>query len=31
MTGRNPGLALAMALSFQIEAPRWGGVSRGGK
>src|ERR1051325_11685604 len=27
MTGRTPG-GLLMALSFQIEAPRWGGVAR---
>ena len=27
MTGRTPGVLL-MALSFQIEAPRWGGVAR---
>src|SRR5262245_27859389 len=29
MAGRTPGI-LVMALSFQIEAPRWGGVARGG-
>src|SRR5436190_7489784 len=28
MTGRTPG-GLLMTLSFQIEAPRWGGVARG--
>src|SRR5262245_34687859 len=29
--GRTAGIALAMSLSFQIGAPRWGGVSRRGK
>ena len=26
--GRMPGFALVMCLSFQMGAPRWGGVSR---